>query len=122
MAMGGMTMWVSSKTKSNSGAMLATVGALFVVLIVVPMMGGVVSSLSPELSRFLLYSNPFVLLYWAYTGAPTYTSYSTTAITGEPFQPYSYLWPTVIVMLLAAAAFLYFATENLRAISKGKVD
>jgi ABC-type transport system involved in multi-copper enzyme maturation permease subunit len=120
LAMGGLTMWVSSKTKTNSGAMLATVGALFVVLIVVPAMGGVVSALSPGTSEFLLYSNPFVLLYHAYAGEMQY-AYDPSGV-GRPFQPASYLWPTVTGLTALAVLFLWLATENLRDIARGRTE
>lgn len=119
-AMGAMTMWISSKTRSNSGAMLATVGALFVVLIVIPAMGGVVSTLSPETSQLMLYSNPFVLLYYAYTGAVQHTS----MVAGEPtvITPLSYLWPTVLALASLSVVFLFMATSNLTAIAKGRTE
>ncbi len=117
LSMGGLTMWISSKTRSNSGAMLATVGALFVVLIVIPAIGGVMSALSPTASEMLVGTNPFVLLFYAYNGDPSY-GYPNVA---ENHGSY-YLWPTIILMLLLTALFLALATENLRNIARGRVE
>jgi ABC-type transport system involved in multi-copper enzyme maturation permease subunit len=117
LSMGALTMWISSKTRSNSGAMLATVGALFVVLIVIPAIGGVMSSLAPNASELLVSTNPFVLLFFAYNGDPTYGNPATSSNHGSFF-----LWPTITIMLLLTVFFLALATENLRNIARGRVE
>ena len=125
LCMGGLTMWISSKTRSNSGAMLATVGALFVVLVVVPAIGAVMSSLSPGAAHVLTSTNPFVLLFYAYNGSPDfsqYNYYSTSMPPVEPEDPAVYLWPTIALMFALTGGFLFFATENLRNIARGRVD
>jgi ABC-type transport system involved in multi-copper enzyme maturation permease subunit len=123
LCMGGLTMWISSKTRSNSGAMLATVGALFVVLVVVPSIGAVTRMIAPDAAHLLVSSNPFVLLFHAYNGTPDYATmpYYTSAEEFPP-DPALYLWPTIALMLTLTAAFLFFATENLRNIARGRVD
>ncbi len=117
LAMGGMTMWISSKTRSNSGAMLATVGALFVLFVVVPAIGGVLGTLSPGTAEALVYTNPFVLLAYAYTGDP-----SSASLSESVGSRVAYLWPTIGMMFIATVMFLALATENLRKLSKGRVD
>jgi ABC-type transport system involved in multi-copper enzyme maturation permease subunit len=123
LCMGGLTMWISSKTRSNSGAMLATVGALFVVLVVVPSIGAVMRVIAPDAAHMLVSSNPFVLLFYAYNGTPDYLAapYYTGADQIPP-DPALYLWPVIALMTLLTGAFLFFATENLRNIARGRVD
>lgn len=123
LCMGGLTMWISSKTRSNSGAMLATVGALFVVLVVLPSIGAVMRIIAPEAAHLLVSSNPFVLLYYAYNGSPDYAASPYYAATVDiPPDPALYLWPSIYLMIVLTAAFLFFATENLRNIARGRVD
>ena len=66
MAIGGLTMWISSKTRTASAAMMSTIGALFLLLIVVPAIAGTMSYGGGEFAEFILEINPFIGLYTAY--------------------------------------------------------
>ncbi|MEX2243609.1 MAG: ABC transporter permease subunit [Fimbriimonadaceae bacterium] len=119
---GAITMWVSSKTKSKAGAMLGTIGALFVLFIVVPSIGGVVNFVYPGVSEALTSTSPFVLLYWAYMGFADNYGYSYGYGYEERAQSAFYVLPTMIAMALLTVLFLVLATRNLQRIALGRTD
>jgi ABC-type transport system involved in multi-copper enzyme maturation permease subunit len=119
---GAITMWVSSKTKSKAGAMMGTIGALFVLFIVVPSIGGVITFVLPGVSEVLTNTSPFSLLYWAYMGVSDNYGYSSGYMYEAQAQSAFYLLPTMIAMALLTVLFLVLATTNLEKIALGRTD
>ena len=112
MAMGAMTMWISSKMRTHSSAMLATIGALFLVLIVAPVIAGIMGVFTETLSEFMLQMNPFVGLYTAYSGEGIGSSM------GGGF----YTLLAIVIYAAATVFFLTLATGNVYAMSKGRIE
>jgi ABC-type transport system involved in multi-copper enzyme maturation permease subunit len=120
---GALTMWISSKTKTKTGAMLGTIGAMFVLFLVVPIMGGAMSFVFPQGAELLLNTSPFTLLYHAYMGIPDESTYGNPYYYGmEVVHPATYVWPTIFALLLLAVLFLTLATTNLQKIALGRTE
>jgi hypothetical protein len=119
---GAITMWVSSKTKTKTGAMLGTIGVLFVIFIVLPSIGGVINFVFPGVSQALTSTSPFVLLFWAYMGFADNYDYAYGYGYEEQAQSAFYVLPTMIAMALLTVLFLVLATRNLQKIALGRVD
>ena len=113
LAVGGLTMWVSSKTRTSSAAILTTVGAIFLLVAVTPAIAATMSEIAPELSEFVLKMNPFVGLADAYFGD--------VCLFGNQVFSSHYTWIAMLAYLLATVLTLYLASENVRELSKGRV-
>lgn len=111
LAVGGLTMWISSKTRTSSAAILTTVGAIFLLVAVTPSIAVTMEGIAPGLSEFVLSMNPFVGLYGAYSGD--------TLSYDQEMPSTFYTWFAMLLYLLATVATLYFATENVRRLAKG---
>lgn len=123
MMIGALTIWISSKTKTKTGAMLATIGALFVYFIVFPLIGGSINVVAPGLSEMIVYSNPYTLLYHAYTGIPQDYGYGYSySAQYQALHPAVYVWPMVFAQLLMVPLFLVLATNNLKNLSLGRSE
>jgi ABC-type Na+ efflux pump permease subunit len=116
--LGGLSMWISSKTKTKTGALLGTVGAMFGYFLALPLLGSAMDYIAPALSEMIVFSNPYIALYYAYAGSPEYYGYDT----GWVFSPAAYVWPTLFVQLFLGVCFLVMATSNLQHISLGRTE
>lgn len=114
LAMGSMTIWISSKTRSNSAAMLSTIGALFLVLIVAPFIAAIMETFAPTLSEFIVQMNPFVGLASAYSGEEIGYNQSL----GSSF----YTVLSIMIYSAATVFFLTLATGNVYAMSRGRIE
>ncbi len=113
LAVGGLTMWISSKTRTASAAILSTVGAIFLLLAVTPAIALTMEQIAPAMSELILNMNPFVGLAGAYSGeAFNYDQHLPNALyTGMAMTAY----------LLVAVVTLYMATQNVKELAKGRV-
>ena len=111
MAIGGLTMWISSKTRTASAAMMSTIGALFLVLVVVPAIADTMSYVGGGPAELVVLLNPFVGLYFAYMGGSEYSGYAQST-------PADYTLLAMIVYAACAAVTLWLATNNLRNLAR----
>lgn len=111
LAIGGLTMWISSKTRTSSAAILTTVGAIFLLVAVTPAIALTMQDIAPALSEFIVNMNPFVGLAGAYSGETL--SYS------QQLPSSFYTWIAMLAYGLATVLTLYLASENVRELARG---
>ena len=112
LAVGGLTMWISSKTRTSSAAILTTVGAIFLLVAVTPAIAVTMQDIAPALSEFVVNMNPFVGLAGAYSGETL--SYS------QQLPSSFYTWIAMLAYGLATVLTLYLASENVRELARGR--
>ncbi|HXH60175.1 MAG TPA: ABC transporter permease subunit [Fimbriimonadaceae bacterium] len=114
-----VTLWISSKTKTSSSAMLSTIATLFLFFVVAPAIGSVVRPISFAASNMLTLTNPYVTLINAYTGQTLRISmpYGSEQVATMPYTLVS-----IAACLLASVLFLVLATQNVYELSRGRKE
>ncbi|MCH7904723.1 MAG: ABC transporter permease subunit [Armatimonadetes bacterium] len=110
MAIGGLTMWISSKTRTASAAMMSTIGALFLLLIVVPAIAATMSYGAGDFADFVIEMNPFISLYSAYMGPSEQGAFSVSS--GE------YTLLAMILYAVCTVVTLWLATNNVHKLAR----
>lgn len=105
-----LSVWVSTRSKSNGAALLAIVGATFFIYVVLPVVWTVLAVMDREFSDFMAGMHPFVALSNTYLVSPGITSGVNNITTATL---------TTLAQFALAAVFLLLARNQLSRIAKG---
>lgn len=109
--LGALSIWVSSRTKSNASALVGIVGAVFVLYILSVVFAFVLMGLFPSPDDSLINLHPYVAL--ANTYVVTSGVQSNSGIAES--------WVCIAFHSIMSVLLLNFARENLDRISKGRI-
>lgn len=109
-----LSLWMSSRMKTNASALLATVGALFAFFVLVPIFAGVMSIFDNDFSSFIMNIHPFVAL--------SNTSLRNSGIGSTQLNEVGLSWLCMLIQIACSYAFVYMARNNVWALSKGRMQ
>lgn len=109
--LGALSLWISTRARSNGAALLGVVGAIFLIYVLSFVFASVIGVMSETGSQMLIDVHPFVALANTTIRNAGWASHDTVA----------WAWFSTICHLGLAAVLLASARNNLERISKGRM-